>query len=144
MKEIVSGKIEEMLAAFNLTSTEVESSCSSEEGKERREEMTAFLLSYLFTFMDQHTEVGPGDIAAEDFFNKRFLMDEMTDMFNDMTGSSLSSSVFTLPLWFRLKMKSSGANIEVLPPINSINTKGVLNGQQVVVIYCLYLLFTYK
>ena len=72
---------------------------------ETKRKMTAFLLSFLYTFIsEENVEVGFGDLLAEGYIERKNLPGgEMTNMFNDLSGSSLPSSVFSFPIFFSLK-----------------------------------------
>ena len=97
MRNEISPIISEMIARENINETEISSLCHSEDNEHTKRAVEALILSYLYTFMNADSEVGPGDLAAEEHFMMDFIEDKLMLMFNDMTGSSLPASILSVP-----------------------------------------------
>ena len=98
MRSSVSPLIDDLVRRENLTQSEISRLCEATETEQIRTEVAAIILSYLYTFLDSTiTKLGPGDLAAQEFFNKDDLHERITKMFNLMTASSLPVSVLTFP-----------------------------------------------
>ena len=98
MRSTVSPMLDDMTSKENLTKSAIKEQCEAAGSQETRTEVEAIILSYLYTFLDSSiTHLGPGDLAAEDFFNRDDLHERLTKMFNMMTASNLPVSVLTFP-----------------------------------------------
>ena len=115
--------IKDAIASENLTNTEIKKACQQKQNENEKKEIRAFLLSFLFVFVNWETvkPLGPGDIAGEEYFKfSEGLQSEMTRLFNDLTNASFASSVFLLPVLFSLSSHTSPSQLrlskDVLPP----------------------------
>ena len=98
MRSTVSPMLDDMTIKENLTQSAIKELCEAAGSQETRRKVEAIILSYLYTFLDSSiTHLGPGDLAAEDFFNRDDLHERLTKMFNMMTASNLPVSVLTFP-----------------------------------------------
>ena len=102
MKTLISPVIVQAIEDENITKSDINSECRKKENGPLKTETEAFLLSYLYVFINRdNVEVGAGDIAAEDFFEvKDYFSRQMTSLYNSLTNGSLPSSVFRFPAWF--------------------------------------------
>ena len=90
--------IEELVSEENLTQSQIKVLCEAAGSRQTLTEVAAVILSYLYTFLEPNTSrLGPGDLAAEQFFNRDDLQEKITRMFNLMTASNLPVSVLTFP-----------------------------------------------
>ena len=97
--------IKDAVVSENISSIETETACKEKQNGDEKKEIEALLLSFLFVFIDPDNlkSLGPGDIAAEDYFHlSPSLKAEMTRLFNDLTNANFALSVFLLPDWFSL------------------------------------------
>ena len=98
MRSSVSPLVEDLVSTENLTQSDISRLCEAAGSEDTRTEVAAIILSYLYTFLDPAiTQLGPGDLAVQEFFNKDDLHERITKMFNLMTASSLPVSVLTFP-----------------------------------------------
>ena len=63
--------IKAAVARVNITNADIETACNGKENEEEKKEIEAFLLSFLYVFVNPVNVrlLGPGDIAAEDYFH---------------------------------------------------------------------------
>ena len=102
--------IKDAVASENITNAEIVAACKETQNEDEKKEIEAFLLSYLYVFIDEANvkSLGPGDIASEEYFKLNDgLQTEMTRMFNDLTNASFVLSVYLLPNWFALPTKTT-------------------------------------
>ena len=99
-RKTLNSLVKDAVASENLTNTDT--ACNENKNEEEKEEIEALLLSFLYVFIDSANAIslGPGDIAAEEYFNRNDLHAEMTSLFNELTNASFPSSVFLFPEWF--------------------------------------------
>ena len=119
--KIVNSLIEDAVNSENITSSDIDAACNGIKNEEK-EEIEALLVSFLYVFVDGANvrSLGPGDIAAEDYFNRDDLHAEMTSLFNALTNASCPSSVFLFPEWFRLPRQTEVIGKDPLP--SSVST----------------------
>ena len=114
LKTVVTPLIREEVSKSNLSKSEITEACKNTENKQVETEMQAFILSYLFLFLDKYTDVGAGDLATGPFPtafsrgkpNKPVrpgyipIHNLLTSIYNDMVNGSLPSSIFEIPSFF--------------------------------------------
>ena len=102
-KKAISYLLNDVVVYENITDTETNAACNDKEMEGEKKEIAALVLSFLYIFIDFSSVVslGPGDLAAQDHFLVRdVLHTELTNMFNDLSGANLPSSVLQFPEWF--------------------------------------------
>ena len=94
LTKTVAKKIEGMVEQLNITRPEIEDHCQRAENEAIKKEFEALLLSYVYVFMDRtSSEVGYGDLSAEEYFDTEKLNGNLTKIFNAVAGSSLPSMI---------------------------------------------------
>ena len=94
LTKTMAAKIEGMVEQLNITRPEIEDHCQRAENDAIKKEFEAILLSYVYVFMDEtSSEVGYGDLSAEEYFNTEKLNGNLTKIFNSVAGSSLPSRI---------------------------------------------------
>ena len=80
--------IQDVVASENIT--DIDTACNENNNPEDKEEIEALVLSFLYVFVDEANvrDIGAGDIAAEDYFNRDDLHTEMTGLFNDLINAT--------------------------------------------------------
>ena len=119
-RNTLNSLVKDGLAGENITDTDIDAACKDNKNKEEKEEIEALILSFLYVFIDVANVryLGPGDIAAEEYFNRDDLHSEMTSLFNELTNASYPSSIFLFPEWFSRPRQTALIGNPLPPPIS--------------------------
>ena len=104
-RKMFNSLIEDAISSENITDAEISAVCGDKQKEGIKNEIEALLLSYLYLFIDTANvrSLGPGDIAAEDYFIlPEELHAELTMLVNNLTNATFPPSVFLFPHWFRM------------------------------------------
>ena len=101
-KRVLSSEITERMSKGNVTGSEINSLCNDKENNNTKRKLEALILSYLYIFMSPNSvESGPGDLAAEDYFQvSPPLVEMLTNMFSQLAGTSQPINFLDTPKWF--------------------------------------------